>query len=820
MKNDELLEAEVAQTERIGLGDLVIVVLIAAITLFFAGLWEYPGLHPSLWDGVAVATGVRPATSVLPGYWTAAASQIYAWFGLAHGAAMMRLFGHVALAAVAVCVYAVLREWLALAMRMRPQMSKRRTLVMRMASAVGAAAFVASDPVWTAGQCLSETTILLGLTLGAIEFFFVFLRKGTLKYAYLCALMLGLLSAETPMGIILSLILIFLNNAILKYMPALESPFFKPSVMEVGKWHMTFIFLSALAGGVALNSWTFIAHDGLVGTGGTVGDIPLSYLLSYWHRLAGAADASAWVLWIGVSILPFVVATIKFPESADEERFLSYTSGLIFFGCGVVVLAQSASLPALWIWTYSPMKSQFLLSIGLFCCAATLALSLTILGVDALCRDHKRLAEQFFGEIVDDEEDDDEENGNRPIRPLARRIEKDVRVPLSTVVLRRLGIIVIPLVVVAVMIPGRVKKTTRQMMTILNAAIEEIVREAGDAKFLFSDGNLDAAIELAAVRNGLPLKCYSLMGGPGAYNVYLRSREMTDEEDRFSFKYDTAMGLRSWIRDKPARLAESAALMGFDLWKRDGKPIPPMGGLLSRLTGFVDEAERQRGIAAAQDLAQQVLAVHHGKGGTKTCTDKAILDAFYALQWRLARMCIYRGEAEDLAGEAEAAITDANLSKRLNECNAIYKDLVRAMEKRNEAMMQKLTPREGLQLALVRADFTMGKLYAETILGSDPDNPDANFAMGMFYLKERQLSRAERYLLRCLIRKPEEPAVYNNLAMLQIELKKFDAARVNVEKALKLIPDSAAVLDTKKALDAAIEAAKNPPKKKPLVDKQ
>ena len=121
-------------------------------------------------------------------------------------------------------------------------------------------------------------------------------------------------------------------------------------------------------------------------------------------------------------------------------------------------------------------------------------------------------------------------------------------------------------------------------------------------------------------------------------------------------------------------------------------------------------------------------------------------------------------------------------------------------------MSQSLTTREGLQLALVRADFTMGKLYAETILAAEPDNPDANFAMGMYYLRENQLTRAEEYLKRCLIRKPNEPAIYNNLAMIQLTLGKLDAAEVNVEKALKLIPNSAAVIDTKNAIQRAREA--------------
>jgi Tfp pilus assembly protein PilF len=100
----------------------------------------------------------------------------------------------------------------------------------------------------------------------------------------------------------------------------------------------------------------------------------------------------------------------------------------------------------------------------------------------------------------------------------------------------------------------------------------------------------------------------------------------------------------------------------------------------------------------------------------------------------------------------------------------------------------------------------MGKMYAETILAAEPDNADANFAMGMYYLKENQLTRAEEYLKRCLVRKPNEPAVYNNLAMIQLTLGKLDAAEINVQKALKLIPGSAAVIDTQKAIEKAREA--------------
>ncbi len=798
MKNSEPAEAEIAQTEKIGLGDLVIVALLGVAAFALAGLWAFPSLHPSVWGDAVVAARARPATEVVPGYWTLFASWVYGLLGVGGGTAFLRLLGHLALAGFAVCAYAVLREWLVLAMRHRPQFSRKRTLVMRLASALGASAFVLSDPVWTAGQFFSGTTLLIGLTLGATEMFLVFLRKGTVKYAYLSALLVGLLAAETPMGLVLVPLFVALGAFCTRAKHEDDEPedddFFSPETLQVSKWNATFIFLLALVAGIALNCWTYLSHEGVSAVGGSSGDIPLAYLLGYWHRLASASSIGGWILWLGVCLMPLAVSTAKFTDSADEEQFLSYSSGLTFFICALLVLSQTSFVPALWFWTHAPVESQYFLSLGLFCLAATLALALTVLGVDASCRDHRRLAAQAFGERAEEW-----------AAPTGR--------PVSF--LRSTGFVVVPLVVLAVVVPGRLQGTKRIMMGIVGDFVGEVLREAGDARYLFTDGNLDCAIELEAARVGAPLKCYSLMGGGGAMVRHLRTRALQDEEDRFSFNFDAAMGLRSWIRDKPARLKESAALMGFDLWKRDGKALPPMGGLLSRLAGFPDEAERTRGVAAAHALADRVLAVHERSGGAKGCPDERVNKAFYAVQWRLARMCLYRSEDDDLRGRADAATSEAQTAKLLNDRNEVYRDLLAAMERRRSLMMQALTPREGLQLALVRADFMMGKTYAETILGADPDNPDANFAMGMFFLRERQFSRAERHLLRCLIRKPDEPAVYNNLAMVQLEMKKLDAARINVEKALKLIPDSAAVLDTKRAVDAAVEALRGPAKGAP-----
>jgi len=779
--------AEVAQTERIGLGDLVISSVLGIVVFLGLKLWEFPGLLPALWDDAVVASGVRPAVHVMPGFWMALARQIYSACGVAGAEPVLRLLGHVALAGMTACVYAILRELLAFVMRARPQYSRRRTLVMQVAAALGALAFAVTDPVWMAGQCLSETTILLLLTMGAIEAFLVFLRKGTLKYSYICSVFLGLLAAETPVGFVLPIVFISFNVFVIGRIPALESPFFKPAVLEVGKWHMTFLYLVSLIGGVTLNCWTYVSGHGLGAIGETVGSIPLAYAVAYWNRFIGAADPAAWLLWTGITLAPAVVAAIRFPRAADEEQFLPYTTGMVFFFCGLLAFSQCAALPALWFWTHFPVDSSYLLSLGMFCCSVTLAGALTTLGVDGLCRNHQRLARVIFGN------DEDEESGVTVVSH-------------ATTLLRRVGLVVVPVTLVVLMVPGRVKTTMRIMQGVLLDALAETVREAGDATYLFTDGQLDTGVELAGARVGKKVLCESLMGGEGPMNGFLRVRGLTDDEDRFAFGYDAGMGLRTWIRDRPDRLKSAAVQMGFDLWKRDGKSLPPMGGLLSRPSGFPSEDERRAGVAQAGELANRVLAVHARRSGLKVCTDAALRKAFLAVQWRLARMCTYRGEWYDLAGEAESAIRETRLAKELNDRNEIYQELVRSLEKRNELLMQKLTPREGLQLALVRADFTLGRTYAEKILGAEPENPDANFALGMYYLKEKQLSRAEIYLKRCLVRRPNEPAVYNNLAMIQIELRKFAAAEANVRKALELAPGSAAILDTQKAL----ERARNP----------
>lgn len=784
----------VAKPKVFGLGDFLIAAFLGVATFFFQMLWEYPGVYPGAWDGLAVAFGVRPATSIIPGYWTAIVTGLYQAIGDGMMPVVLRLAGHVILAIIAIATYSVIRELLVFSMRARPQRSRRRTMVMRLAAALSATAFIAMDPIWTAGQCFSELEIMLLLSLGALETFFVFLRKGSIKWGYLMAIILGLLAAESAIGFAMLFVFLGLNCYILKVMPAMDSPFFKPAVIAVGKWHLTFLFLFSFLVGIGIDCFTFLQHDGLMAVGGSVGDVPLKFVKAYIATARGAATLPGWLLWVGVCLAPFLVSIFRFPPAADEERFLTYSTGMVFFACGLIAFTQCCSLPAVWFWTYFPLNSEYLMAIGLLMCALTFSLAITILGVDSLCRNHLRLTRVLLGYDDDDDNDEDLLKGRR----------------LSNF-MRRACLILIPMLVVGAMVPGRVKTGVREMLVLIEDAIGQIVTDADGLRYLVTDGRLDVGVELESARRGKRISCISLIKDrrySDAVIRHLNTRGMADDAaDMASFGYDVGMGMRSWIHDRPAKLENCAVQLGFDLWKREGKPFPPMGGMMARPGGWETKGAHAQAdsVAAARALATRILALY-AKGGVSKCGDATVRGVFESVAWRIARMCTYRGDVADLAGDVKTAIAEAAMAKELNDRNGAYHQTMAAFRKANELMMKRLTPREGLQLALVRADFSAGKHYAETILSVEPEDPDANFSMGMYYLKDQQYSRAAEYLRRCLVKRPEEPAIYNNLAMIDLTLGKLDEAEVNVAKALKLKPDSAAIKDTKRAIEKARDA--------------
>ena len=101
-------------------------------------------------------------------------------------------------------------------------------------------------------------------------------------------------------------------------------------------------------------------------------------------------------------------------------------------------------------------------------------------------------------------------------------------------------------------------------------------------------------------------------------------------------------------------------------------------------------------------------------------------------------------------------------------------------------------------------DYESAQSAARTVLASNENNPEANFAMGMWHYRHGRWNDAERYLLRCKDAKPNEASVWNNLALIYLKTGKLDAARLHVRKALVLRPNSENSKKTLKSIEKAM----------------
>ena len=797
MDKDEETELPVsarsAPSDKLSPLDYLIAGVLALGVIALLLIWPFPGIYPDAWQDVAIAAGLRPIAEVCPGLWHLLSSWLFKTFGFGVALSALKLMGPLAIGLCAGLAYLLLREILSLTSRLRLQYSPQRFLIVRMASALGALFFACADPVWRAGQIFTPATFLLVLTVVGLYLFFSFLQGGLLISAYGAMLVLGALSAESPLGLLLVAFCWGVYFLAVRHVLSLDMPLLNPFIEQISKWHMTFLFAFGFLSVIALNCLSFGWLEGLAAAGQATGDLPVTYGVRFWHLVTSAASPLGWVLALGVILLPCGVSAGLLPRAVDEEQFLPYHVGALFFATGLLAYAQTAALDPLWMWTWVShpvlFNSRYLLCVLMLAAAATVTFGLVVLGVDAFCRNHRRLAMQMFAEMRLEDE------GEQVLA--SKRF-------LGT--LRRIGLIVLPILLIAGVVPGRRLKVPRQMAAILDDYVKEICAECGDAQWIFTDGSFDPAIEIAAKGQGHEIRALSLMAGNSPRDVWMRSRGIVDQEDILTMQSGASATLRTWIKDKPERLKASALQVGMVIWKRDGKTPPAASGVLCRPVGMTEE-ERQRGIAAAKALAQRMLELY-AAGGVAKAAGAEINRLFQFAQWRLTRMMRVRAELADQSGQTEEALADVKLADELDKHNAAIQSIRENMERMRQMMMRQMTPREGLQLALVRADFTLARKYATPILDAVPEDPNANFGMGMSYFVEGQWTRAEEFLRRCLIRNPKEPAVYNNLAIIQLKTGRYDAALRNAKKALALAPESAEVKDTLQQVEKALDIAR------------
>ena len=753
---------------------------VFAGALLLLSAWSYPVLHPLVWDDAAVAAGLRPPTQPFPGVYRGILSVLFHYLGTATTLRAMPWIGAVLMSLATAGVYVIFRDILPAALRLQAHIGRLGGGIGRLVAACAAVLFLCADPMWRAGQTFSPTTLFVALTVLAVYLFFRFVRKAVIAPLYVCFAVLGVISAETPLGFVLMLVsavgvLLAANWAASPAVP-LVNPFVDGLVRDVAFRRLVNLWGFCFLGTLGLDVWLFMHQGGVEAAGGNP-DV-LGVLFICLHSCVAAVKTSiapvALLFAFLLALAPFILAVRALPRAWDDDRFLPFLLSVVYAVVGLVGLSQLSAARVLWFWTWqrsgSMVSSDMVLAFILMFDVAAVAFALAVFGVDACCRNYRRIAQKTYPESMQMIE----------AAKLAESLGK------TRVVRRRVFwslLVLVPLCA----LPGRRQAAERGMMSVMDDYVVETLRETEACDTIFTDGSYDPLLELRAQAAGRTLNCLSLMAPATARERVIRLRASACDEDAELLKNDAVSALSTWMTAASNRLEHVAVQLGFEYWRRGKLDLPPLSGLAA-LPGGVAASERIRAIEACGAIANRIYELSRAHD-LKSTPDRALRAMYPFAGFRISRLAQTRSKVADEAGRRGEAFREAAMADELDSVNY---ELAGLRERVNWVKHQRagvLTPREGLVIGLSRADFALAGQYAEPILRTDPDDPRANFALGMKFYQEEQWSRAERHLQRCLVRRPDEVAVLNNLAVVQMKQGLLEAAEKNARRAAELHPE-------------------------------
>ena len=743
---------------RVGWGNRLVAAVVALACFAAMLVWQVPGLDPSMWDEAAVVAGVRAPRTVFPGFWRMLAGWVVPIFGMERAIGILSLVGAIV---GALCVYSfclIVRQILALVIRVGRPYPAWCNFIAPFFAGVAALCFGLSDPLWKVTRMFSPSEIRLALFLFIVHALLRWFVAGGRWRLFPAFAAMGVMAAETPFAFLLPLVFIGAYASV--WHCVMDGLFPQPEKLpdpeDMPKWRMFFLFLGGLAAAAWLNASAFISLGGIEANCWRPEDIYFRYAGGYWHVFWDAASIVGWMLGLIFAILPFLVAIRMAPLVIRDDRQMPFPFGVIVFFVGVLAAMQSGAFPSARFWTFVKgtelVESGFLLVFFVFC--AMIALAIFGASFAFECQRTYLTAE----------------TGTRP-----------------GVLLR--GVVPVLAVGLVFLAARHVKRPVEAaMQQIVDEAVAATVEECGDAKYLFTDGNLDAAVELAAKMKGKTLYTFNMMSGDSDWEAYIRTRPFKSNTDDYrAAETGVPVLLRVWAGEKTNGLDSAALQLGFEFWKRVRKPLPKRAGLVARTVGM-DDALAERGVKRAKELSARILAL--APAVEKAAPSPALYKAFSAVNWRLSRFARLREDFE--------------VADELDLNNGILKKMLGLIEQERLRTFMQMTPREGLKIALSRADFTEARRYASIVLSNDEDEPAANFGMGMSELTRGRFQTAEQYLLRCLKTRPKEPAVLNNLSIICRKQGRYDEALAYAKKAIQYLPDSPEV---KKTLADALSKA-------------
>ena len=751
---------------------------VALIAVLSGNNVEFP---PELWEKIAVAAKLRPPTNEFPLLFQISLSWFVERFGISACVDALKILGPLALGLLSVVSYRLLSGYLPPIMKGDMKRTKLGRWLIRALVIQSVLIFVCSEAVWFAGRVLSPEIFMLIITLLVFLFALFAVEKSSSFYFILACGISGVVASENLFAFLIPFVLRY--HLISKYRTLTDADEFalaNPLVFSVAMRRAAFLFVLCFVCSCAVNISFYTSNGG----GGEV-DVNMfnaasRYLLNYFTQLKYAMTPMGWLLTFVIIALPLVVVTFKLQALTDDQKILPVHHACLLLLAGGIALLQSSGFSGFhfWKWEINAVHDQYLLCLALLGSSILTMMVMSVFIVDVFQRNYPKLFQEMF----------DCENVQEPA---VLKVVKGLKAFLKYL---RIPILVSPIVFLAFVIPYRFNSVPREMSSIINRIILQTVAECGEASMLFTDGAYDAAIEVEAAAKGKNLKAISMMSKASMYDVALRLRGEKNEENISLLKIGAADALRTWVHGRFDCVSNIAIQLGFELWQYNRLPVPEAAGLVAKTAGFADK-DKKEWVSAAKGLSEEIIKFHE-KNDFENVGYPELNRLFVFGQWRLARMCRMRANAADRMKDFKLSEEESALADKLDKCNPEWRKVEEKTRWIGLQSSSQLTPREGLKLGLDRADFRMASSYAKRILDTDPNDMNANFALGMKYFTEKLYEKSEIHLKKCLVRAPDEPAVLNNLAVVQLRLGKLDEAETNAVRALKRFPSSSEIKTT------------------------
>jgi tetratricopeptide (TPR) repeat protein len=753
---------------------------VAAFAWLTGNSLEFP---PDLWNDVAIAAGLRPPAREFPLLWHLMAAQGVKIFGLARFVDVLRYLGPVSLGVLAYAANRFFASFLPDIMTSGVRAAPWRSTIVRLLLALGTLFFVCSQPVWRVGRIFSPEMFCLVFTVGVLLLTASAFKKVKASRLVLSGALTGVLAGETPFAFLIPVFNLFLMRLKVWDNEVEELPDHVNPILAMAVRRMIYLFVVFWAGSMALNLQFYRSAGGVESSRMVVA--LLEYLIGYTRTVSDAFSPMGWVVVVIVIVLPSMIVLFRFKALSNAQKLPPVVSLLFLLVVGFIAFVQSTGFSCFhfWNWLDHSVKSVYAHCLCLLISSLTTMAVLAVFAVDVYFRNYGRLLRELFPEAV--EQDPKSQGALRSMRFVDRFI--------------RPVLMVVPLVALLFVLPYKFDRTVGEMSDIINDAAKLTVAECKAVRYVFTDGSIDAAVEVLAKIAGADLKTLSMMSGKDKYHRALRLRGESEPSRRSLLSTGAAETLRTWVREGHPAASNLAVQVGLELWKHDERPLPPAGGLVCRTDGFAPgqaEAFAEKALALAERIVE-----FYRSSSPKDAGCKVLSQMFYGVQWRLSRMCRIRAMLPGCP-DAQRQIDIAN---RLDNLNPEWRKVMEKMDVLGKYNAERLTAREGLKLGLDRADFRLAREYAKFVLATNPDDVLANFALGMAALFEKRYDSAEVHFKRCLMRDGDEPAILNNLAIVYFKMGRYAEAETNALKAVELLPRSARV---KKTLEDIREARK------------